>query len=92
MPINLYFLKTILYELNGGPGAVIFAIIVFSLLIIFYLIYSRHLGKKYILECATCGNKVKKKYLFLVNQSHNFYKTKCGKCRKKRYFTIIEDK
>ena len=79
-----------LFKVNGGIGGWIIGIVLLILSFIGYILYCYHLGKKYILECSTCGHRVKKKFLIIVN--HGFYKTYCEHCHKKEYFTAVEDK
>jgi hypothetical protein len=81
-----------LFKINGGFAGLIISVIVLTLFVTWYIYYSFRLGKKYILECSICGNQVKKKAIFLVNQSHDFFRTHCDHCHKKEYFSFIEDK
>ena len=79
-----------LYKLNGGLGGLIIGLTLLTLFLAWSILYCRHLGKKYILECSTCGHKVKKKYLYVVN--HGFFRSYCSHCHKEEYFSVIEDK
>lgn len=81
-----------LYKINGGLGGLILSIILIVLNVTWYILYCRHLGKKYILKCSVCGHSIKKKFIFVINQSHSFYRTYCDHCHIKEYFTAIEDK